>query len=802
MRWLKGIAAVVVFIAAVALAVVLALPYLNDFDRGGRLIVPGLKAEVKVLRDEKGMAFIYAANEDDLIRAQGFVTAQDRLFPMQLTRLFASGRIAELVGEKGKKSDTLMRTIGFVRQAKRHEKLLNERTRRIFQNYIDGINAFIAEGKDLPIEFRLSGIKPEPWSVADSLVILYYMGWNSAANLKTEVIAQMLAETLGEAKVREIFPVNVNPDDLLPEKRSQRGPESGRPRLNLAADSRMKDLLSEADFSLHIGSNNWVTGGALSASGKPILANDPHLDARILPGPWYPTGLITPRIRAVGVTIPGTPGMVAGRTDRIAIGATNSYGDAQDLYIETVDPANPANYLEGRKSIPFEILHETLRIKDKKAAGGFSEERITILLTRRGPVVTGLLPDLQSRHVMTIRWSPFETMGPSLGIEGILTASSIQDVRAAIGELTAIMLNFVFADADGHIGWQTSGRLPIRSRGDETLPFVVKDSQDNWSGWIPFEKMPASEDPPRGWVGTSNHFTVRGDYPYYYSSRSSPSYRYRRMAEVLDRPGKKTVDDHWALQLDELNVLAREIAPVLAQALLGRPETAELGKILQGWDFRDRADQAAPLVFHSVYERFAFDVFRDELGDELSRVVFGDWYFWQERLGQMIRQGESPWFDDQRTPAKEGRDDLIRRAALAVLAEAKANGAADPAKWKWGERHRITFVSPLRREGPGREFLGAGTHPMAGSQETLYRASYDFNRPYDVTISASLRMVVDLGDNDKILAVLPGGVSGRQFTGHYRDQVAPFMNGEKRYWWFSDREIASHAKTEQRLAPR
>ncbi len=318
-------------------------------------------------------------------------------------------------------------------------------------------------------------------------------------------------------------------------------------------------------------------------------------------------------------------------------------------------------------------------------------------------MVTGLIPDLQSRHVVTVRWSPFETMGPSLGLDRILTARSVQDVRAAVGELTGIMLNFVFADAEGRIGWQTSGRLPIRSRGDDTLPFVVTDSQDNWSGWIPFEKMPASEDPPRGWVGTSNHYTVRSDYPYYYSSRSSPSYRYRRLAEVLDRPGKKTVDDHWALQRDELNVLAREIAPVMAQALLRRPETAELGKILQGWDFRDRADQAAPLIFHSVYERFAFDVFRDELGDELARVMFGDWYFWQERLGRMIREGESPWFDDQRTEVKEGRDELFQRAALAVDCRGKGERGRGPGKVEMGRPppDHVRLAPPAGGAGPG-----------------------------------------------------------------------------------------------------
>jgi penicillin G amidase len=799
MRWLKWIAAAVV---VPAVTVVWLLPRLNDFDRGGRLLLPGLQEEVKVVRDENGMAYIRAAGEEDLARAQGFVTAQDRLFSMQLTRLFASGRISELVGEKGRRSDTLMRTIGFLRQAKRHEKLLDERTRRIFQNYIEGVNAFVAAGRDLPLEFRLAGIRPEPWTIADSLAILYYMGWNSAANLETEVVAQMLVEKVGEARAREIFPITVNPDDPRPATPPKAAREVARPRFDLAGDGALLALLRETEGTLRLGSNNWVTSGALSAGGKPVLANDPHLDARILPGPWYPTGLITPLGKAVGVTVPGLPGMVVGRTERIAVGVTNSYGDAQDLYVETVDPADPGRYLEGSKSIPFEIIREKLWIRDGKAPGGFREEGITIRLTRRGPVITDILPSLKSRRLITVRWSPFETMTPSLGLDRIRTAKSVSDLRTAIGEITPIMLNFVFADVDGRIGWQTSGRLPIRSRGDGTVPFVVTDEKDNWTGWIPFEKMPGTIDPPRGWVGTCNHFTVGSDYPYYYTSHASPSYRYRRLAEVLDRPGTKTVDDHWALQRDDTNVMARGIAPIMARALLRHPDTELLGKLLEGWDFRDRADQATPLVFHRVYERFALEVFRDELGEEPARAMLGNWYFWEERLQRLVLSGESPWFDDQGTPAKEGRDDLFHRAAARVMAEAKEAGEGDPAKWRWGNHHRIAFVSPLRREGAGSAFLGGGIHPMDGSQETLYRANYDPNRPYAVNFSASLRMVADLGDRDKILAVLPGGVSGRQLTRHFRDQVEPFMNGEKRYWWFSDKEIANHAKTEQTLAPR
>jgi penicillin amidase len=799
---MKGCKWIAASVAALVLAGVWLLPRLNDFDRGGRLPLSGLSQEVKVLRDENGMAYIRARDERDLARAQGFVTAQDRLFPMQLARLFASGRISELIGEKGRRIDTLMRTVGFLRQARKHEKILDERTRRLFQDYIDGVNAFVAAGSDLPLEFRLAGIRPEPWTVADSLAILYYMGWSSAANLETEVVAHLLVEKLGAAKAREIFPLTINPDDPRPRPRTTaagtaRGPDGG-----LAGGAELLALLRQARGPLGVGSNNWVTSGVLSASGKPLLANDPHLDARILPGPWYPVGLITPQGRAVGVTVPGIPGMVVGRTERIAVGITNSYGDAQDLYVENVDPADPGRYREGRKSLPFEILSETLRIRDGKSPGGFREEPITIRLTRRGPVITDILPGLKSRQVMTVRWSPFETMAPSLGLTRIMTARSVSDLRAAVGEITPIMLNFVFADSDGRIGWQTSGRLPIRSRGDGTVPLAVTGEKDNWTGFIPYEEMPGSSDPSRGWVGTCNHFTVTSDYPHYYTSHASPTYRYRRLAEVLDRPGLKTPDDHWALQRDDANLMARTIAPLMAKALLRHPDTEAMGKLLAGWDFRDRADQAAPLVFHRVYERFALEVFRDELGDELARAMLGNWYFWQERLQAMVLSGESPWFDDQGTPAKEGRDDLFLRAAARVAAEARDAGEGEPATWQWGRHHRITFVSPLRREGVGSALLGGGTHPLDGSEETLYRAKYDFNRPYEVGITASLRMVVDLGDPDKVLAVLSGGVSGRQFTRHFRDQVEPFMTGQKRYWWFSDRQIEAHARTEQKLVPR
>ncbi len=809
MKWLKaGVVLAVILILAVVAGGMIYLR-VNSVQREGEIRLSGLQAPVRVVRDGNGTPYIYAQTLDDLLFAQGFVTAQDRLFQMQLTRMFAAGRIAEMVGEKARNLDIRMRTIGFVRQARRHEAILDARTRRFLGRYLEGVNAFIRQGRDLPVEFKLAGIRPEPWGIADSLSVIYLMGWDSAANLKSEIVARMLVERLGPEKAREIFPLNINPDERARDAGAGfRGtaPREVQRQIILSGDAGLIAFLKD-EKPLAAGSNNWAVGPKRSASGKPIVANDPHLDARILPGPWYPAGLVTPAFRAVGVTIPGVPGIIAGRNDRIAIGMTNAYGDAQDLFIETLDPKNPGRYLEGRVSRPFQVVPETIRIRDKKAPDGFREETVQVRLTRRGPVISGLFPGLKAEKlekaakVVTVRWSPFETMGPSLGLERLFTARSVGEVRQALGNVTTIMLNFVFADVDGHIGWQTTGRLPIRARDDGLLPVEVRDGGDPWRGWIPYAQMPARYDPPRGWLGTCNHKTVTRDYPYAYSTHLSPAFRYRRLAELMNAPGKVSAHKNWLYQRDTMNLLARDVAPVMARILLGAKETEQMGRILNKWDYYDYAGRSAPAIFQAVWIKFARRVFQDELGPELAGLMLDNWYFWEERLRAMVLAGESPWFDDVSTPRRETMADLFQEAGREAARELGDALGDNPARWQWGKLHRIEFVSPLRREGFGRGLVGGGSHPMGGSPETLYRAIYDFNKPYAVNVSASLRMVADLGDPDKVYAVLPGGVSGRLFDRHNRDQIRPFMDGEKRAWWFSDAMIERHAKYRLELKP-
>ncbi len=790
---------VIIIVSIIALYVL--LPFSNSYQRDGELDLPGLESPVTVVRDGKGMAYIRAANLRDAIMAQGFVAAQDRLFQMELTRLFSQGRLTELAGEKAIPTDTRMRTIGFYRNALKHEPLLSAESRDFIQAYLDGVNEYIKSHKDEHhIEFKLAGIEPDPWKVADSLAVFYYMGWGNSANINTEITAQMLIEKVGPEKARELWPININPDDE--DREMSRGPNQTEGHLftgiNFEGDETLMSFLDHApDVDLTMGSNNWIQGPAKSETGKVIFTNDPHLDSRILPGPWHPVGLIAPGYRGVGVSIPGIPGIVIGRNQHVAFGITNSYGDVQDLYIESIDPDNPDNYLEGNRSIPFTKITETLKVRDKNSEGGFREETVTVELTRRGPVISGVMKGFDTEKVVSLRFAPFENMSPDISINEILVAQSVNDLRKALSKLTFVMANFVCGDTEGNICLQTTGKLPVRSQGESITPFPVKDGRDNWVGWIPFGEMPHKINPPRGWIGTCNHKTIPEDYPRYISSYFSHSYRYRRLKELMSSKEKISVEDNWQFMRDIKNMMAMKTAPVIAEILLSNDETKKLGEILRDWNFFDRKDGAAPLVYQALYHRFAELTVADELGKKLAVNYLDNRYFWKERFQKMVLEGDSPWFDDVTTEEKETMKDILLKAAADVIDTYGRN----PSSKEWGDFHRLEFVSPIMRSGPLKGLLGGGSHPMAGSDETLYRASYKYSKPYETYSSASLRMVVDFTDNDRVLAVLPCGVVGRQFHKHFHDQTKSYMNGEKLYWWFSDTMIYTHGKHTLTLKP-
>jgi penicillin amidase len=791
-KWLWRLLALLIALALGAIA------YLWQADRyrlDGTLQLAVLDAPVRVLRDEQGVPYVFAQSIDDAIRAQGFVTAQDRLLQIEFSRYLAHGRLSELIGEAGLESDTALRVAGIPRPAARHARLLGAAQRRMRELYLEGMNAYITGYRDEhPVALRLLGISAEPWTLEDSVTLSYFLNWSSSVNLEAELIAQMIIDRVGPERAAEIAQLTINPD----------APPAGQPVSPAARAARVglsPGDLWDGDRLLPVGSNHWVMSGARSRLGAPILANDPHLDARTLPGVWHPIGFVTPGLRAVGVSGPGLPGLAIARTERIAYGVTNAYGDVVDLFVERQDPARPGYYLEGDRAVPFETIEDVIRVRDRGSATGFREVPLKIRLTRRGPVISDHGMSVANGQLLSLRWSVPEVMRPDdSGGTDLMFARSVAEARDAIGRVNA-PYNYVVADVDGNIGHFTAGRVPIRRVGDGSAPLAVTDGEDAWAGMIPWQEMPGVTNPARGWVGNANHRTLPSGYRYAYSTYFAASWRYRRLIELLDAPGVRSAEDHWRFQRDARNMMAAAIVPMLAEALLDREDTRRLGEILRRWNFEDDPAQAAPAIFQATWRQFARMTFADELGPELTARMLGNWYFWQERLVQLALAGSSAWFDDVTTAEVETRDDLFVGAARAAQQELSALLGPDAQAWRWGRLHTLTFFSPLVPGSAVAGILGGGTHAKNGSGETLDRAIYAYHKPYATKTIASMRFVADLADPDKVMTVLAGGASGRQFSAHFRDQTPAWLSGEPRYLWFSDEAIRSHARHELSLTP-
>jgi penicillin amidase len=775
-----------------ALVIAVSLPRIDRYQTTGELKLAALQQPVTVHRDAFGIPYIYASSFDDAITAQGFVIAQHRLFQMEIYRQVALGRLAEMIGERGLDSDRLSRLLNFTAIAERQINLLSPEEINFFQRYIDGINAYIVDHRsEHPLMLKVVGHSPEPWNLRDIIALQLFQVWSSSVNWKQELVNQQVLDRLGPQKAAQLLPLNINPDD--PATASPPPPYGGMP-LALRHDGRL--LVYQGEFAM--GSNVWASGSRKSANSAPILANDPHIDARNLPGIWHPMGLITPELRAVGGAFAGSPGLGNARTEHIAWGGTNGYADMIDLFIETLDPGNPDHYLEGGESIPFTVREEVLLIKDGEAAGGFRRQSLTVRETRRGPVISDHGMTTADGRVLALRWSVPEMLGSEWGIRRLMLARSVEEAAEAIGHQPT-PLNYVVVDTDGNIARLASGYAPIRLEGDGSVPMPVGE-RDSWGGRIPADKMPHHINPERDWVAAANSRVTRADYPYPYSTYAAASWRYRRLIELFEKDGI-TREDHWDFTLDIKNPMAEMVMPYLLGALVEDPALVEIAAILDEWDFMDATELAAPAIFQRLYHNFAWRVFVDELGEELAMEYLRGHYNWQENLVRKVEENGSAWFDDTSTPETESRDDMFRLAAHDAVEELSARFGDDPRQWRWGDIHTVTFFHPLVPGKLGARLFGGGINPMEGSGETLNRAIAAFDDPEQAKIIDSTRIVIDLSDPDKIEGHIPGGVSERLFDRHQQDSLPLWLSGEPGYWWFSDRAIRDHTVHTATLLP-
>ena len=781
----------IMLLVAAAAAVFLYAPYIDRYDPSGSVRVSQLKAPVRIVRDENGIPYVFAETFNEAILGQGFVTAQDRLFQMELYRKTAFGKLSELIGEGGLEMDKKIHLWNIRAVAKRQVELLNDEERAFYQAYVDGVNSYISQRSD---ELPRGLTQPAPWSLNDIITIQIFQYFGSSTNWREELLSQSLIDHLGLDLAADISQITVNPDD---EPGNRSASDYAYSNLGLEVSANFTQDFPAPDAS---GSNAWVTGPGKSVKGLPIVSSDPHLDSRRLPGIWYPMGMVTPKFRVVGASMPGGPGIAIGRSNNIAWGVTNGYGDVVDLYVEQLDPDREGFYLEGSKSLPFKHREEIIRIKDDAVAGGFREYTMQIRETRRGPIISDHGMTVAEGKLISLRWAIPEFINDRTGMRDLLIAEDVSQALKAIGRQGA-PLTYVVADHAGNIARKGAGFIPRRIRGDGAAPLVVVDSSDSWDGRIPEEDMPVLLNPATGWVGSSNHRILDADYPYAYSTHFAHSWRYRRLKEKMAALDVWSTEDHWRLQLDAKNMLAERLAPLMAAALLDDKQTKVLAELLQSWDFQDSQQEAAPLVFQSLLRHYARRVVQDELGEELAAQYLNDYYYWHERIADITMANSSAWLDDKSTAELETREDLFRLAGHDALSELTSQYGPDPSAWRWGDAHTITFKHPLIPGKWAADWLGGGTHPVSGSGETLNRAAYTNGKPYETTYFSSMRFVADLSDPDKVVAHIPGGATERLFNPHMKNQLPAWLDGRPQYWWFSDAAIEQHIQSELRLTP-
>ena len=789
-------------LSAIIVTGIVLLPMLDASKIDGELTVAGLKQPVRVLRDKQGIPSIYADSLHDAMLARGFISAQDRLFQMEIFRHLSQGKLAEFIGERGIKNDRLARILNIAGLAKQQEALLDADERAFNQAFIDGINAFLSSGEALPVMMQAMGHTPTPWTMHDVLSIQLFVGWGSAVNWRQELLMLDIIDQVGQATALQLAPLTANPDRSIEFAGSwQQSPH----------------FFETPDKRKYWGSNAWTSDGKKSGTGSAIVSGDPHLDSRQLPGFWYPLAMITPELRVIGTSAPGVPAIGVGRNSAVAWSATNGYSDIVDLFNVTLDPEREDHYLYNGESVALQIRQEVLRIKDSESTSGYREEVLRIRSTAHGPLISdhGMQPasygqtdnghestkqanKQPNQNALLLRWSGAETLASRSGNLDILFAKTTRQARSALS-LSTTPLNYLVGDKQGNILRQATGRVPKR-QGDglQVLPYAPEYV---WQGFIGFDAMPFEYNPAAGWTGSANHDIVPDNYPYAYSTHFSPSWRYRRLQQLFaaDTTGIAT---HQQALMDTKNVLAEQHLPQLLALIADDTGLATMHQLLNTWNYFDDPNESGATLFQAWMRAIATRTFGDELGEQRLAHYLKSHYVWQERLFAMLQQGDSPLFDITTTDTTEDRDAIVLLAAHDALTHVQETLGDNSDNWQWGRYHSITFFHAFFPGNTAAKWLGGGTHPGAGSPETLNRGASPFDTPRETTIMPSMRIVMDMSHDNYVLAHIPGGNSERLFNPWNKSQLPQYLNGEFNRWWFSDAEIERHKQHELTLNPR
>jgi penicillin G amidase len=760
----------------------------------GEIRLPGLRAPVEVIRDRWGVPHLYAQHLPDLWRAQGYVVASERLFQAELLFRLSLGRLSELFGELTLPLDRFVRTVGWNRIAARQARQRDDLSGEMVAAYAAGVRAWRGSMPAPPVEYRV--LQADPWvpeaeeaqEAGRAAAVL--LAWSLSRAWDNDLLRAELLERHGLEVMRTLFP------DVSPE------PEAVRAN-KVAQDPRLA-LLREAFLPPSgQGSNAWVVDGSRSGTGRPLLANDPHLLAQA-PSIWFEIHLVAPGIDVAGVTFPFTPGVIIGHNDRIAWGFTNTDADVQDLYLERLSEDGRRVEYRGHWE-PVAVHQEAIRVR-----GRTLPDVVTARETRHGPLLDSYLVGVADpevieggvRHPYALRWVGAErTVEPST-ILRLNTARDWEGFRAAVEHWHCPGQNAIYADADGNIGYQMTGLHPIRRAGDGSLPVPGWTDAYEWDGWVPFDELPRALNPEAGFLVSANNRMYDEGYPHELGVDFLPSYRARRITELLTARDRHDRGSFARIQTDTVSIPAREIVPRLLEVEPVDDRQREALAHLAGWDHDLDTGSTAAAIYEVWAVRIAERVLLPLLGDEVYDHYYArrQWTngFHYRVLPDLLAYPSARWFGGEGTAA---RDRLLREALDAALDELAERLGEDMSAWRWGALHTVRFAGRLARI-PGLEgFFTAGEVEMGGDEQTVCQGLFEPGVGYRPVVVPSWRQILEPGDWDASLGIHPVGQSGNPASPHARDLLELWARGEHHPMPFSRPAVEAHAEATLRLLP-
>ena len=780
------------------------LPLIN-----GTLATPGIQHQVEILRDIHGVPHVFASSVEDAAFGQGFVHAQDRLWQMELNRRVGSGRLSEIFGRRALPADRFLRRLGLRRAAQREAQQLELRERALLEAYSRGVNAAMQSiGKRLPLELRILRARPEPWDPVDSLLWAKVMALSLSTNFESELFRARLVEKVGDRRAAElemryprghpfIVPSMKRGDALSTDDRNLCQSQTAA-----AAVRELSTLYEQLKGFLPMGtlgaSNSWVVAGRRSASGLPLLANDPHLVLQ-LPSIWYEAHLAAPGLDVYGCTLAGIPGVVLGHNRKVAWGFTNSGVDIQDLFIERLNERGEYEF-RGEWLVPQRIT-EVIRVKGEPDV---AEE---VLITPHGPLLSGN-PALPGT-ALALRWAALDPGHMSSSLLAMNQAADAGAFREALRDWHTPSQNVVFADVNGNIGYVMAGAVPIRARGSGFGPVPGWSGEFEWIGWLSFEQLPQLWNPETGLIVTANNAVVDRTYPWHLSWDWMNGFRAQRIEQLLCTRPVHSAEDFQKIQVDVHCIPGKLFADRCRNLNPQSSIERQALELLLAWNGEASPDSAAASIYETMILATVRRVLEPELGPELMFEMLGKSATPIAPLNLML--GRYTGFllealvdrESSLLPAGVSSWDPILSSALgdAVRFLSETLGP-NPARWRWGRLHRLKLNHPLGSVRPLNLIFNGPEVPVGGDSDTPFQSAVVPQRPFGSTAWApSWRQIVDLSAIDRAVSIYPGGQSGHPGSRHYLDYFSRWYEGQYHPQWMDRDEVEKHLEGRLRLEP-